>query len=92
MPYIISSYSKQQARNLGVTIKLSKVKGKKLDVFKDGKKLASIGALGMGDFPTFKRKFGKEYADKRRNLYKMRHEKDRHKRGTAGYFADKILW
>ena len=92
MPYIITSYSKAQARKLGVTIKHSDVKGKKLDVFKNGKKLASIGALGMGDYPTFKRKFGKEYAEKRRRLYKMRHEKDRHKRGTAGYFADKILW
>jgi len=46
----------------------------------------------MGDFPTFKRKFGKEYADRRRKLYKQRHEKDRHIRGSAGYYADKILW
>lgn len=28
----------------------------------------------------------------RRRAYKMRHEKDRHTRGTAGWFADKILW
>lgn len=28
----------------------------------------------------------------RRRAYKTRHEKDRHTRGTAGWFADKILW
>jgi hypothetical protein len=35
---------------------------------------------------------GKEYADKKRKAYKTRHEKDRHKRGSAGFYADKILW
>jgi hypothetical protein len=93
MPYRITSYTKQQAKKLGVTVKPSKVKGKKLDVFnKKGEKLASIGALGMGDYPTFMRTKGKDYAEVRRRLYKDRHEKDRHKRGTAGYFADKLLW
>jgi hypothetical protein len=93
MPYRITSYTKQQAKKLGVTVKPSKVKGKKLDVYnKKGKKVASIGALGMGDYPTFMRTKGKDYAEVRRRLYKDRHEKDRHKRGTAGYYADKLLW
>jgi hypothetical protein len=48
--------------------------------------------LGYNDYPTFIRKKGIEYADVRRRLYKMRHEKDRHERGTAGYYADKLLW
>ena len=93
MPYRIKAYSYSQAKKLGVTIKPSKVKGKKIDVFdKNGDKLASIGALGMGDYPTFKLTEGKEFAEKRRKAYKSRHEKDRHVRGSAGYFADKILW
>ena len=93
MPYRITTYTKNQAKKLGVIVKPSKVKGKKIDVFnKKGEKLASIGALGMGDYPTFMRKKGKDYAEGRRRLYKMRHEKDRHKRGTAGFFADKLLW
>lgn len=93
MPYNITQYSKNQAKKLGVTIKPSKVKKKKIDVFnKKGEKLASIGYLGMGDYPTYMKMRGKEYADGRRRLYKMRHEKDRHKRGTPGFFADKILW
>jgi len=50
MPYKITSYTKQQAKKLGVTVKPSTVKGKKLDVYnKKGEKVASIGALGMGD-------------------------------------------
>ncbi len=93
MPKRINQNSKNQAKKLGVIIKPSKVKNKKIDVFdKKGKKLASIGWLGMGDYPTYKIKAGKEYADSRRRLYKIRHEKDRHVRGTPGYYADKILW
>lgn len=93
MPYRITSYTKKQAAKLGVTVKPSTVKGKKIDVFnKKGEKLASVGAIGYGDYPTFMREKGKEYADSRRELYKMRHQKDRHKRGTPGYYADKLLW
>ena len=91
--YRITQYSKDQAQRLGVIIKQSTVQGKKIDVFdKKGDKLASIGAIGYGDYPTFIREKGFEYADKRRKLYKNRHEKDRHVRGSAGFFADRILW
>lgn len=92
MPYRITSYTKQKAKQLGVTVKPSSVKGKKIDVFKKDKKVASVGAVGYGDYPTFLRQKGKEYADSRRRLYKMRHEKDRHIRGSAGFYADKLLW
>lgn len=93
MPYRIKAYSRRQAKRLGVSIKPSKTIGKKIDVFdKKGKKLATIGAMGYGDYPTFMEKKGKEFADEKRRLYKQRHEKDRHKKGSAGYFADQILW
>ena len=90
--YHITEYTYKQAKKLGVEVKPSKTKGKKLDVFKDGKKVASIGALGMNDYPTYIRKFGKEFADIRRKLYKIRHEKDRHVKGSAGYYASNLLW
>jgi hypothetical protein len=93
MSYRITQYSKTQAEKLGVTIKPSSVQGKKIDVFnKKGEKIASIGALGYSDYPTYLKDKGKEYADSRRKLYKERHESDRHVRGSAGFFADKILW
>lgn len=92
MAYHITEYTLRQAKKYGVTVKPSRVKGKKIDVFKDDKKVASVGALGYNDYPTFMAKYGKEFADKRRRAYKIRHEKDRHVKNSAGYWADKLLW
>ncbi len=93
MAYRIKAYTLKQAKKLGVSVKPSTVKGKKIDVFdKKGEKLASVGAIGYDDYPTFIEKKGKEYADSRRYLYKIRHKKDRLKKGTPGYYADKLLW
>lgn len=40
MAYKITSYTKSKARKIGVEVKPSKIKGKKIDVFKGGKKVA----------------------------------------------------
>ena len=90
MPYKISDYSFQQARKIGVTIKPSINKNKKIDVYKNKKKIASIGDVNYSDFPTYLDEKGKTYADKRRKLYKIRHKKDLN--SGAGYYANKILW
>jgi hypothetical protein len=91
--YTIKKYSRDRAKQLNVLIKPSSNPAKKIDVFnKSGKRLASIGAKGMNDYPTYIQNHGLKYAKTRRKLYKQRHEKDRHIKGTPGYFADKILW
>lgn len=91
--YTITNYTKRKAKQLGVTVRLSHTNGKKIDVFdKKGKKLASVGAAGMNDYPTYMRTRGNRYARKRRSLYRIRHRKDRTKRGTRGWWADKLLW
>jgi hypothetical protein len=92
MSYKITEYTKKRAKQLGVEVKPSSVKGKKIDVFKNGKKVASVGALGYDDYPTHIQKKGKEFAEKRRRLYKIRHKKDKDIKGTKGYYADKLLW
>ena len=92
MSYSIKAKQRTRAKAIGTTIKPSKVKGKKLDVFKGDKKVASIGALGMGDYETFIKEKGLEFANKRRKAYKSRHQKTRVKVGTPSYYADKILW
>lgn len=97
MAYKITPYTKRKARKLGVTVKVSSRKGKKIDVFKNGKKVASIGASGYDDYPTFLRKeregkVSKGTAKKRRKAYKARHEKNRKKRGKPGWYADQLLW
>ncbi len=90
--YTIRAYTRQRAKQLGVTVKLSDNPKFKLDVFKNGKRISRCGACGYNDFPTFIAKKGMKYAKTRRRLYKMRHEKDRHIKGSRGYYADKLLW
>eukprot|EP01038_Epipyxis_sp_PR26KG_P006641 gene6641-9117_t len=64
MSYKITDYSYSKAKKLGVDIKPSKNKNKKIDVFKNDKKIASIGAIGYNDYPTYISKKGVEYAEK----------------------------
>jgi hypothetical protein len=90
MPYKIKDYSYNQAKKLNVEIKPSSNKKKKIDVFKDNKKIASIGSISYNDFPTFIEKKGIKFANKRRKLYKIRHKKDLNSKN--GYYANKILW
>jgi ribosomal protein L7/L12 len=95
--YEITEYSKIRASKLGVDIKPSTNKNKKIDVYKEGKKITSIGARKENgtfykDYPTYVKEKGKAYADERRKLYKQRHEKNRTKFGSRSWYADKILW
>ena len=90
--YTIKKYTRDKAKRLGLQVKQSTDKTKKIDVFKRNKKVASVGALGMNDYPTYIQKRGLTYAKTRRRLYRMRHEKDRHIRGSRGWYADQLLW
>jgi hypothetical protein len=90
--YSITNYTYKQAKKLKVTIKPSTNKTKKIDVYKNNKKIASIGAYGMNDYPTYMKKKGIKYAKTRRRLYKIRHKKDRITKWTPGWLADKLLW
>jgi hypothetical protein len=89
--YHISSYTKSKAKRLNVQVRPSTRKGKKIDVFKNGKKIASIGALGYNDFTTFSRK-SKSQARERQKAYHSRHRKDSSKKGSPGYYAAQLLW
>jgi hypothetical protein len=103
MPYNITAYTYKQAKRIGVTVKPSTDKTKKIDVFrKEGKgkgknktmkKIASVGAANMNDFPTFLEKTNDiKFSKNRRRLYKMRHEKDRKIKWSRGWLADQLLW
>ena len=89
MTYIITQYTKSQAAKLGVTVKPSTNPKKKIDVYKDGKKIASCGAMGYGDFPTYAKEKGIEYALERRRLYHLRHKKDN---SVNAAMARALLW
>lgn len=90
--YTIKARQKANAKKLNVEIKPSTNKKKKLDVFKDSKKVASIGGAGYKDYATYIQEKGKDFAEKRRRLYKIRHNKTRKIIGTNSYYADQILW
>lgn len=92
--YNITEYSYNKAKQLGVVIQPSKRKYKKIDVYKKGEYICSIGDNRFSDYPNYliTHKHNKEYADERRRLYKLRHNKEKDKIGTAGFFAYHILW
>jgi len=89
--YKIKQYSKDKAKQLGVQIKPSTNPKKKLDVFKEGIKIASIGDLNYKDYPTYLQE-NKQLAEERRRLYKIRHKNDLNKINSNGYYANLLLW
>ena len=93
MVYQIKNYSYEQAKKLNVEIKPSTRKDKKINVYKDEKYICSIGDIHYYyDYPTYMQNNGIAYANERRRLYKIRHNKDRHVKNSSGYYSDKILW
>jgi len=89
--YDITERTKRKARLLGVSVKPSSNPEKKIDVFKKGVKVASVGQAGALDYPTYLKK-DKKFAEKRRYLYEVRHEKNRKVVGSPGWYADRLLW
>ncbi len=89
--YKIKQYSKDKAKQLGVQIKPSTNSKKKLDVFKEGIKVASIGDVKYKDYPTYLQG-NKQLAEERRRLYKIRHKNDLNKINSNGYYANLLLW
>jgi len=71
--YIITEYTLRKAHSLGLTVRPSTRKGKKMDVYQEGKKIASIGDIRYKDYPTFLREEGKAVADRHRQAYYERH-------------------
>jgi hypothetical protein len=92
MKYLITSRQKRNAKRIGVKIKPSKNKKKKISVYKDGVKVADIGAIEYWDYDHYINAYGRSYANERQRLYKLRHQKYRQIKGTPAYYADQILW
>jgi hypothetical protein len=91
--YNISDYSYRQAQKLGVTIKPSTRKNKKIDVYnKNNEYIVSIGDIKYKDFSFYLEDKGAVYALDRSRYYKTRHKKNIKKVGSAGYYAANILW
>lgn len=95
--YKITSYSKRQAKRLGVEIYPSENPNKKIDVYKKNIKVASIGDVNYLDYPTYlemerRGQLEPGTAIRRRKAYKKRHKKDSKRKFSPGYYANLILW
>ena len=90
MPQTNITKAKERAKSLGVQVKASTRRNKKLDVFdrRSGEKIASIGDKRYSDYLQH----GVSAQEARRKRYKARHEAHRHKKGTPAFYADRILW
>ena len=91
MTYIIKRYSFDRAKQFGVDIKQSTSKNKKIDVYKNGVKIATVGDSRYKDYPTYLIE-DKDVAEKRRALYRIRHKNDLSNVNSNGYWANILLW
>ena len=90
--YKITKYTYDKAKELGLTVKVSKFPLKKLDVYKDNIYIASIGQSLYNDYPNYIITYNKEYADKRRNLYINRHKQNADVKYSKQWLALNLLW
>lgn len=86
--YVITPYTLERAKKVGLEVKPSEKKNKKIDVYYEGEFLHSIGDKRYKDYPTYLQEEGKEKAKERRRLYHLRHTKK-----TLGeVLARYLLW
>ena len=85
--YVIEPYTQRQASRMGLTVKSSHDKNKKIDVFKNGNKIAAVGDVRYKDYTKYLKE-DKALAEERRKLYH-----DRHNGNTLRErLARKLLW
>jgi hypothetical protein len=87
--YTIKPYHRKRAKEIGVQIKPSTKGNFKLDVYSNGRLIASIGDKRYADYILYMEEHGKAYADERRRLYMIRHKNDKSLRGLLAMY---LLW
>ena len=90
--YKITKYTYEKARELGLTVKVSKFALKKLDVYKDNVYLSSIGDSKYNDYSRYLEIYGPIFADRRRELYHNRHKKNSDVKYSKQWLALNLLW
>ena len=91
--YNITDYSYDKAKQLNLIIKSSKNKGKKIDVYDiNNEFLHSIGDIRYNDYPNYCIVYNKKYADERKRLYHIRHQKNINVINSKQYLSANLLW
>ena len=90
-------YEKQKLNDGELKQLIGQLKNKKIDVYKNGFKVASIGDIRYNDYWVYKKlerqgQVEKGTAEQRRELYKVRHGQECRAKGTPGFYACNILW
>ncbi len=92
--YEIQPYTYEQAQKLNVTVMPSRKANKKIDVFdrRDLQYITSVGDIRYGDYPTYLKNNGIDYANKRRYAFHKRFKTTELNPYTNLYFSSKLLW
>ena len=91
--YNITNYSYDKAKKLNLIIKSSKNKNKKLDVYTiNNESLNSIGDIRYNDYSLYLSTYNKQYADERRRLYHIRHQKNINVINSKQFLSANLLW
>ena len=90
--YKITKYTYERAKELGLTVEVSKFPLKKLDVYKNDLYLASIGDSKYMDYPNYIIVYGQIHANERKRLYVNRHKKNSDVKYSKQWLALNLLW
>ena len=90
--YFISDYTYHKARRIGVEVKPSTIADKKLDVYKDGNKIASVGIIGAPDYPTYMALYGSAYAYGKKIDYLNRYKREIYSKWSNRWLIYQLLW
>ena len=92
--YEVQPYTYEQAQILNVTVMPSIKANKKIDIYdkRDLQYITSVGDIRYGDFPTYLKIHGKDYANKRRNAFHKRFKTTELTPYTNLYYSTKLLW
>lgn len=91
--YKVSDYTKKQAKKLGVQVFPSDKPKYKIKIYdKNGIFMFYGGNSQYSDFPSYMQSHGKEYADSRRELFRIRHRKEIENEGSRGWWIAQLLW
>jgi len=92
--YDIQPYTYSQADKLGVIVKPSERANKKIDVYdkRDNQYITSVGDIRYGDYPTYIKSYGQDYANKRRMAFHKRFNTNNLKPYTNIFYSAMLLW
>jgi hypothetical protein len=94
MVYQIKKHTLDRAKELGLKVFASDNPKYKIEVYDglSGHFLFYGGDANYSDYPSYLESHGREYADERRRLYRIRHQKEINNIGSRGSIIAYLLW